>query len=100
MRWGEPLRSEAPMSATARTSLVSFALVAAFVAVPHAGGCLQLQSALNPIRITARPGETVVRSFNLSLAREEASHRFTARLEDWWQNEEGSQSFYEAPGTL
>ena len=55
---------------------------------------------LTSIKITARPGEVQTREFRLTLNRDQLKTRFTAHMQDWWQSEDGTQSFYDEPGTL
>lgn len=61
---------------------------------------IEFTSSFESIRMQARPGESVTSSFQLRLAPGSEKVHFRSRVEDWWQSEDGSQSFYREPGTL
>jgi hypothetical protein len=61
---------------------------------------LEFTSSFDNIKVEARPGESVQRTFRLRLAQEQPKVHFRSHVEDWWQNDDGSQSFYRPPGTL
>jgi hypothetical protein len=76
-------------------------LIAAVLALATPGApALEFSSSFESLKIQARPGQTVTQSFQLHLAAKQPRVRFRARVEDWWQSEDGAQSFYPAPGTL
>jgi len=74
------------------------AVCAAFAAVPAAA--LRFSANLDSIKVEAQPGETINRSFHLRLPADEQPTRFHARIEDFWQSEDGSRSFYRPAGTV
>jgi hypothetical protein len=79
----------------------AFALVfLAAAAVPKAAPSLEFSSTFESIKVHARPGEVVTRSFQLHLAPGQEKARFRSLVEDWWQSADGTQSFYRPPGTL
>jgi hypothetical protein len=55
---------------------------------------------LGSIKITARPGQVLTREFRLTLDVDQPKTRFNSHMQDWWRNEDGTQSFYRDPGTL
>ena len=55
---------------------------------------------LGSIKITARPGQVLTREFRLTLDADQPKTRFNSHMQDWWRNEDGTQSFYRDPGTL
>jgi hypothetical protein len=57
-------------------------------------------AALSSIKVQARPGQVITRRFDLTLDKDQSPTHFKAHVEDWWRSEDGSQSFYAAPGTL
>jgi hypothetical protein len=61
---------------------------------------IEFTSSFESIKIDGRPGEVVNRDFQLHLAPGGKRVHFTARAEDWWPSEDGSQSFYRPAGTL
>lgn len=75
------------------------AVAASLVAVPPAPA-LRFTADLSSIKIEAHPGQVVTRSFRLRLAPEESRVQFRSRMEDFWQSEDGTQSFYQPAGTL
>lgn len=83
-----------------KTRLRSLLLGACLAFVPEAVAAIEFTSSFESIKIEARPGEIVHRSFELHLAPGERRAHFRSRVEDWWQSEDGSQSFYRPPGTL
>lgn len=76
------------------------AAVAVVVCHPATSHALKFSSTFESIRVEARPGETHSRDFSIVLAPDERPTRFKAKLEDWWSNEDGSQSFYRPIGTV
>jgi hypothetical protein len=74
--------------------------VAALVCHPTTVFALRFTSTFEPIRVELKPGETQTRSFTLTLARDERTTRFRAKIEDWWSSEDGRQSFYRPVGTV
>jgi hypothetical protein len=80
-----------------RSVLTVFALILAACAPVSA---TSFTATLTSIRITARPGEVQTREFRLTLDKGQLKTRFSARMEDWWRSEDGTQSFYKEPGTL
>src|SRR5579864_3513848 len=91
-----------PRCAEARSMRATFAIalsLLAVAAVPQGASGLAFSSSFENIKVHARPGEVVTRSFQLHLAPGEAGARFRTLVEDWWQSPDGSQSFYRAPGT-
>lgn len=79
---------------------IAVALSFLAAALPGPAGGLRFTSTFEPIRVEARPGERVTRGFHLSLAPGERPVHFRAKVEDWWESEDGSQSFYQKSGTL
>ena len=55
---------------------------------------------LGSIRIAAKPGQVMTREFRLTLDADQPKTRFKSHMQDWWRNEDGTQSFYRDPGTL
>jgi hypothetical protein len=72
---------------------------AGLLAAAH-GSAVQFTSSFSPIRIGARPGQVVTRTFQMRLTQKSEGARFKARAEDWWASEDGKQSFYQPAGTL
>jgi hypothetical protein len=72
----------------------------ALALAPGAVRALQFSSSFQSFKIVVRPGETVSRTFTLQLAPNQPRVHFQALVEDWWQSEDGSQSFYREPGTI
>lgn len=83
---------------TARTTLGCGLLLLLLQTGAAAG--IEFTSSFESIRMQARPGQSLTRSFQLRLAPGAEKIHFRSRVEDWWQNEDGSQSFYREPGTL
>ena len=63
-------------------------------------GAVSFKATLTSLKITARPGDVQTREFRLTLDPDQVKTRFTAHMQDWWRSEDGTQSIYEAPGTL
>lgn len=80
----------------ARTTL-GFALL---LLQAGAAAGIEFTSSFESIRMQARPGQSLTRSFQLRLAPGAEKVHFRSRVEDWWQSEDGSRSFYREPGTL
>ena len=74
--------------------------VAAMSAPAPPAQALKFNFATEPIKINAKPGDMINRTFRLTLANDEKATRFKAHMEDWWRSEDGKQSFYREPGTL
>jgi hypothetical protein len=55
---------------------------------------------LSPIKITAKPGQSVTRYFELALTDGQPRKVFNARIEDWWRSEDGGKTFYGPTGTI
>jgi hypothetical protein len=83
-----------------RYFLLSSLSLALLVLVSEPARGVEFTSSLESIKISGRPGETVNRSFQLHLSPRGERVHFRARVEDWWQSEDGAQSFYRPPGTL
>ncbi|HEX7185278.1 MAG TPA: hypothetical protein VF756_25870 [Thermoanaerobaculia bacterium] len=80
---------------------VAAALIAALLALAAGPSrAIEFTSSFDNIKIQAQPGEVVNRGFQLQLGPGQRPVHFKARVEDWWQSEDGSQSFYREPGTL
>ena len=83
-----------------RTMQVWVAL-AILVSTARQASAIEFTSTLSSIKVRVRPGEVVTRSFELHLAGgQQAAARFHSHVEDWWQSEDGAQSFYRPAGTL
>ncbi|MHB9023648.1 MAG: hypothetical protein ACYC7E_05655 [Armatimonadota bacterium] len=80
--------------------LQSLLLVLAVLAVAGQGWAVTFRSTFESIKTTAVPGQVINRSFQLTLAKEEAPTRFRVHVEDWWRSEDGKHSFFKEPGTL
>jgi hypothetical protein len=61
---------------------------------------IEFTSSFESIKIDGRPGAVVSREFQLHLVPGGKRVHFTARAEDWWPSEDGTQSFYRPAGTL
>lgn len=61
---------------------------------------IEFTSSFESIKIYGRPGAVVSREFQLHLVPGGKRVHFTARAEDWWPSEDGTQSFYRPAGTL
>ncbi|HZF07413.1 MAG TPA: hypothetical protein VFE33_01350 [Thermoanaerobaculia bacterium] len=77
-------------------------LVLAAVLALAPGGLrgLDFSSSFQTFKVAARPGTTVTRTFELRLSDQQPRVHFKAHIEDWWQSEDGTHSFYREPGTL
>jgi hypothetical protein len=80
-----------------RTVLVACGLVLAAHAPVAA---VSFTATLTSLKINARPGDVQTREFRLTLDKTQIKTRFRAHMQDWWRSEDGTQSFYEEPGTL
>ena len=81
--------------------LRSVFLACVLVLAAHAPvAAVSFKATLTSLKISARPGEVQTREFRLTLDRDQLKTRFTAHMQDWWRNEDGTQSFYVDPGTL
>jgi hypothetical protein len=63
-------------------------------------GALEFTSSFDNIKVQVQAGEVVNREFQLRLAEDQPAVHFRSRVEDWWQDETGRQSFYRPSGTL
>jgi hypothetical protein len=63
-------------------------------------GPLSFQATLDSIKINGRPSQVVTRQFRLTLDENQRPTHFKARVEDWWRSEDGTQSYYDNPGTV
>lgn len=61
---------------------------------------LTFNADMNSIKVEARPGQIINRTFQLTLDKAEQRTQFKAKMEDWWRSEDGKQSFYRPAGTL
>ena len=68
--------------------------------VQPTAGAVTFTATLGSIKITARPGQVLTREFRLTLDADQPRTRFNSHMQDWWRNEDGTQSFYRDPGTL
>ncbi len=59
---------------------------------------ISFMSTLESIKVEVSPGQVVNSTTQLTLSDKEARTHFKARVEDWWKNEDGTQSFYREPG--
>jgi hypothetical protein len=82
---------------TYRSAFIACALILT-AASPVAA--VSFTATLTSIKISARPGEVQTREFRLTLDKNQVKTRFKSHMQDWWRSEDGTQSFYEAPGTL
>lgn len=84
------------------TKILTVALTVAVLLLGNSGTAraLKFHATLSSIKVQALPGQTVNRSFRLTLDKEEARTQFKLHVEDWWRSEDGKQSFYREPGTL
>jgi hypothetical protein len=78
-------------------SRTAFFLCLALALVPARAPALKFTAVFESIKIQARPGDMVTRSWQIHLG-DEQSARFHAKVEDWWQGEDGEH--YAEPGTL
>ena len=87
---------------SARLLTVSLTLLALASLSLRAGSAPRLRFTANfaPIRIHASPGQLVNRIFRLTLAKDQRSAIFQAKVEDWWASEDGHTSYYRESGTL
>lgn len=58
------------------------------------------QTTLSPIRLYAKPGDTLTNQYHLTLGEGEPPTEFKVGIEDWWRSENGAQSFYVPAGLL
>jgi hypothetical protein len=82
-----------------RPYLAAFFLCLALALVPTAAPALKFNAVFGSIKVSARPGDIVTRSWQLHLVDDHGA-RFHAKVEDWWQSEDGERSFYGELGTL
>lgn len=82
------------------TLLAAVLSVALILAVQATARAVTFTATLGSIRITAQPGQVLTREFRLTLDADQPKTRFKSHMQDWWRNEDGTQSFYRDPGTL
>ena len=75
-------------------------IAALLVAAPTLAPAIEFTSSFESIKIQTRPGTTVTRIFQLHLTPGQGRARFAAKIEDWWESEDGAHSFYRTVGTL
>jgi hypothetical protein len=75
-------------------------VAAALALAARSAAAIQFTSTFESIKIQTQPGKTVTRTFTLHLAPGESRARFAAKIEDWWESEDGAQAFYRPVGTL
>jgi hypothetical protein len=85
--------------------MMTTALTSVWLLMPQLGaaempGPLAFQATLDSIKINARPAQVVTRQFRLTLDQNQRPTHFKARVEDWWRSEDGTQSYYDSPGTV
>jgi hypothetical protein len=61
---------------------------------------ITFHTTLNPIRMSAQPGQVLTSLHHLSLDQSQPRAQFRAHVEDWWRSADGRESFYVAAGTL
>jgi hypothetical protein len=75
--------------------------VCVLVVAAHAPvAAVSFKATLTSLKISARPGEVQTKEFRLTLDPDQLKTRFTARMQDWWRSEDGTQSIYDEAGTL
>jgi hypothetical protein len=74
--------------------------VSSLVLLTPPAGALRFTATLNSIKVEARPGQTLHRHFGLTLPADERRTQFRARIEDFWQSEDGQESFYRPIGSV
>jgi hypothetical protein len=74
--------------------------VTALALAPLSAAAIEFTSTFESIKVQTSPGKTVTRNFTLHLAAGDSRARFAAKIEDWWESEDGSQAFYRPVGTL
>lgn len=79
---------------------LALGLAAAAALAAAEASALRFSATLDSIKAEVRPGETINRGFHLTLAADEQRTRFHSHIEDFWQSEDGKQSFYRPPGTV
>lgn len=80
-----------------RTVFVACALL---LAAGSQVGAAKFTATLTSLKIHARPGEVQTKEFRLTLDEDQVKTRFKSHMQDWWRSEDGTQSFYDEPGTL
>ena len=83
-----------------RTSQCALVLAVQLLAGSGTSWALDFRSTFSSIKIHGRPGQVVNRHFQLTLAEDERRTQFKIYVEDWWQSEDGRQSFYRELGTV
>lgn len=82
-----------------RPSSAVFTLAVALALVPASTAAIKFTSSFESIKVQARPGDLVTRSWQMHL-KDDQGARFHAKVEDWWQSEDGQHSIYGQPGSL
>jgi len=59
---------------------------------------LSFHATLDPIELTAKPGESATRQFQLTLKEGEPTTHFRSHVQDFYRSEDQRQSFYLEPG--
>jgi hypothetical protein len=75
-------------------------LAALLVPAVAVGEGLTFTGSIESFRLQVRPGERVERAFRLNLSGENKQTRFRTHMRDWWNSDDGRQSFYAKPGTI
>jgi len=81
-------------------NLSVWCLVAVAMLVAAPAPALRFSATLESIKIDGKPGQSVNRTFQLRLPADEQRAVFHSHIEDFWQSEDGKQTFYRPPGTL
>jgi hypothetical protein len=88
----------------ASPALVGLAVALSLLAAPGRDGqrahAATFTSNFSPLRVHARPGQVVTTTLSLKLTAATGTTHFAAKAEDWFRSEDGSKTFYRAPGTL
>jgi hypothetical protein len=82
-----------------RFRLPIFILVTGLLA-PSEASAAKFVAGLTSLKVSARAGDVSTHVYQLTLDKGERPTRFKFRVEDWWRSEDGTQSFFAAPGTL
>jgi len=82
-----------------KPSSAVFILAGALALVHARASALKFTASFESIKVQARPGDLVTRSWQMHL-KDDQGARFHAKVEDWWQSEDGQHSFYGEPGAL
>jgi len=82
----------------AMSRIVWGALLLALLHPAKSASALDLHCSLASIKIEARPGQYITRTFRVGLPAYEKPAHIRAHAEDYWISEDGRQSFYREPG--